>query len=199
MKIIGTEQFKKLAKSTFRIVPTSDPSNSSGRLAAYLGLKEIGSLTYSFDHRDKENVKVEGIQTEKQFRGHGVAKRLYQEFINLMRKKYHWIKTVDGDLLSKKTLHLRNELFGKPTYLADHSDEISQSQAKSKLLTDARESGYGLDGNTVFIRNKMPKRVKKDKLREFTPFHTQPELPFAEPKTAAVNDLKEVRSQLPLP
>ena len=189
MKIVNTNNLTKMAtKENFRIFhePYDDGSDlRGGYLNAFLGPKKIGTLFYSLDRQDQKTVHVESVHVDQAFRKHGVAKRLMQEFINLMRKKYHWIEHVTGDFMSRTMLQMHNQLFGKPQYLGTWKDQLTDEPQKAMKhippVAEENDDG-GLDGPTIFGRHKMRNRVKKKDLQSFKPFHTQQELPFDHPK-----------------
>jgi hypothetical protein len=127
---------------------------------------------------EKDVAHLEVVYTNPEFRGHGVARRLLQETVNAIKKRWPHVKHIDGDYLSQKALHLANDLLGKPEYLGDVYNEFTDDpdRAMKMIEPDAEERMGGLEGPRVDARHKLPTRIPKKKLQPLKPWDSQLEL-----------------------
>ena len=158
-------------KSTFRTIYEPN-SSKAGTIVAYLGIKEVGYLSF---YVGKTTADLEIISTHPEFRGHGVATRLVQAFVNVLKEYFPLVKSIDSEFLSRKALKAVNNIMGNPVYLGSLKKDYTKNLEKgmSLLQPDATEKDGELGGRSLNSTHRVPKRISKKNLRSFKPWITQ--------------------------
>ena len=176
-----------LKHSEFKIIPGGHTQANHGydKLTAVLNGRPVGEIYY-YNRYPSTDVKIDFVGVDESVRGRHVAQRLYQEFVNQMRRKYPWVKRIIGDVHSQRVLNVKNSILGQPESIDNNVDLLTLPEAMKILPPTIREEDKKPQfyGNNVTTVHKMPKRIRRKDLIPFKPFYTQPELPFEQSGTA---------------